>query len=408
MSSIPLWAAQCLSIKSTMLRLRPTTLSLTMIEVEELEQRLKERKRHRYQFLSYLTRPGDASEIPEFIPSIASTSSAKARGKHAQTDQNTRFMPPSDKPQPEHSTDSEPSSSATTQRDQEITFTLPDRTRRVDTQREPGTKSDYPPEVDGQPPSPPQEPVQATPRRNTRAGYHVVDPSPSRSGDFFGPSSAPTPGAPTGQPLSHTREQSPARTPAPSSHRRTFRLPVEPAARPSSSADYAPVSTPANRNNAGTLDLFDGADRRENSSGPSLSPPRRPSTAAPRHRIRPRNPLTGEPTTPPPFEIYDDSLPSSSQPQTPQNLPEAQHQSRLRGSYTAPTRRGTSPGLGLQPWLRRRRREREGRIPSPPGLQTPGMMGLYGGLENTDDVTLFEHAIRRTMHHMDGNPGPST
>ncbi|KAK0670940.1 hypothetical protein QBC41DRAFT_246823 [Cercophora samala] len=384
-----------------MLRLQPTTLSLTMVEVEELDQRLKEKKRHR-QFLNYLTRPGDASEIPEFVPNVPSSSSTKARGKQVQVDQNTRFMPQGGRPEPERSTDSGPSSSAPTQQIEGATFTLPDRTRRVETQRRPEIKDDHPPELDGQPPSPPHQPVE----------HHTIDSYPSLSADSPGPSSASTPGAHTGRLQSPEREQSSERTPGSSSRPRTHRRLVEPAVRPT--GDPVFEATTAVRRAVGTLGQLDGADRRQNNPRPSTSPPRRPSATVPRHRIGPRDRVTGEPTTPrrqrspPPFEIYDDSLPPSTQPQTPQNLPEAQHQSRLRGSYTVPTRSGTSPGFESLSWLRRRRREREERVPSPPGLQTPGMMGLYGGLENTDDVSLFEQAIRRTLHHTDGSPGPST
>ncbi|RYC55355.1 hypothetical protein CHU98_g10854 [Xylaria longipes] len=38
------------------------------------------------------------------------------------------------------------------------------------------------------------------------------------------------------------------------------------------------------------------------------------------------------------FRVYDDSLPASLQPQTPLNLPEARHRSRLYGFHTAPAR----------------------------------------------------------------------
>ncbi|KAH8167329.1 hypothetical protein CIB48_g891 [Xylaria polymorpha] len=40
----------------------------------------------------------------------------------------------------------------------------------------------------------------------------------------------------------------------------------------------------------------------------------------------------------PRFRVYDDSLPASLQPQTPLNLPEARHRSRLYGFHTAPAR----------------------------------------------------------------------
>ncbi|KAK1761481.1 hypothetical protein QBC47DRAFT_370240 [Echria macrotheca] len=87
------------------------------------------------------------------------------------------------------------------------------------------------------------------------------------------------------------------------------------------------------------------------------------------------------------FQIYNDALPASSQPQTPQHLPEARHQSRLRGSYTVPARQSsryvTRRPVGL---FGRRRPDL-----SPPGLQAPGFTGLYGGIENTDDSALFQH-----------------
>ncbi|KAK6954891.1 hypothetical protein Daesc_002519 [Daldinia eschscholtzii] len=88
------------------------------------------------------------------------------------------------------------------------------------------------------------------------------------------------------------------------------------------------------------------------------------------------------------FRIYDDSLPASSQPQTPLNLPEARHQSRLHGSYTAPLPRAASRsvyrssiGHGLRDTAN-----------SPSDLEAPGFRGLYGGRENSEDSTLFYDA----------------
>ncbi|KAK3906457.1 hypothetical protein C8A05DRAFT_11785 [Staphylotrichum tortipilum] len=87
------------------------------------------------------------------------------------------------------------------------------------------------------------------------------------------------------------------------------------------------------------------------------------------------------------LRVYSDLLPASSQPQTPQNLPEARHQSRLQGSYTAPTRR-TSPQPMTPTSSRGRGASVRRRGLSPPGLQTPGFQGLYGGTENMDDTDL--------------------
>ncbi|KAI1381107.1 hypothetical protein F4677DRAFT_402154 [Hypoxylon crocopeplum] len=90
------------------------------------------------------------------------------------------------------------------------------------------------------------------------------------------------------------------------------------------------------------------------------------------------------------FRVYDDALPALSQPQTPQNLPEARHQSRLHGSYTAPLPRVASRSA-YQSSTVRERRDSTG---SPSGFETPGYRGLYGGLENSEDSTLFYEASR--------------
>ncbi|KAI0025842.1 hypothetical protein F4780DRAFT_774693 [Xylariomycetidae sp. FL0641] len=92
-------------------------------------------------------------------------------------------------------------------------------------------------------------------------------------------------------------------------------------------------------------------------------------------------------TETPRFRIYNDSLPASSQPQTPLNLPEARHQSRFRGAYTAPVSRVTSRQAHHS-------RTRPDRTRSPSGMDTPGFRGLYGGLENSDDSRLFSDASR--------------
>ncbi|KAL1873089.1 hypothetical protein VTK73DRAFT_1141 [Phialemonium thermophilum] len=92
------------------------------------------------------------------------------------------------------------------------------------------------------------------------------------------------------------------------------------------------------------------------------------------------------------FRVYDDSLPASAQIATPDNLPEARHQSWLRSSYTAPIRRHSHLPAGTPSRIMLRRARRRDR--SPEGLQISGLVGLYGGLENTDDSVLFEQATR--------------
>ncbi|KAI0837289.1 hypothetical protein F5Y06DRAFT_297616 [Hypoxylon sp. FL0890] len=88
------------------------------------------------------------------------------------------------------------------------------------------------------------------------------------------------------------------------------------------------------------------------------------------------------------FIIYNDALPASSQPQTPYNLPEARHRSRLQGSYTAPIPRLASRSTYHSSTDRGTREATS----SPSGLETPGFQGLYGGRENDEDSTLFHEA----------------
>ncbi|KAF5584540.1 uncharacterized protein FSUBG_12734 [Fusarium subglutinans] len=85
------------------------------------------------------------------------------------------------------------------------------------------------------------------------------------------------------------------------------------------------------------------------------------------------------------FPVYSDRLPVEEQPQTPRQLPEARHQSRFDGAYTAPVReRRARIQIDDAPVTVRRRRA--GRNTSPVGLRAPGLQGLYGGSENADDV----------------------
>lgn len=91
------------------------------------------------------------------------------------------------------------------------------------------------------------------------------------------------------------------------------------------------------------------------------------------------------------IQIYDDLLSPTRQPQTPEQLPEARHQSRLLGSYTAPVDRLRSARSSGHTSATSRRLQ-ACRRPSPAGMRTPGFEGLYGGRENNDDQTLFDEA----------------
>ncbi|RGP63436.1 hypothetical protein FLONG3_9883 [Fusarium longipes] len=84
------------------------------------------------------------------------------------------------------------------------------------------------------------------------------------------------------------------------------------------------------------------------------------------------------------LSVYSDALPVYGQPQTPRQLPEARHQSRFKGAYTAPIRgRRTEADIDDAPITVRRRRA--GRNTSLVGL-SPELQGLYTDNQNTDDM----------------------
>lgn len=82
--------------------------------------------------------------------------------------------------------------------------------------------------------------------------------------------------------------------------------------------------------------------------------------------------------------VYNDSLPASLQPQTPRNLPEARHRSRLDGLHTAPAPRVASRAAHYS--IRHYGRNR-----SPSGLAAPGFRGLFGGTENSGGSARFSN-----------------
>ncbi|RYP33976.1 hypothetical protein DL767_004497 [Monosporascus sp. MG133] len=136
----------------------------------------------------------------------------------------------------------------------------------------------------------------------------------------------------------------------------------------------------------------------------SVIHPRRASPSALAHRMRrsasasptpstAEEPTLGEDT--PRLAVYNDSVPASLQPQTPLNLPEARHQSRLHGAYTAPVMRVETRSAYRSGAVRGRPNSGD----SMAGMETPGFRGLYGGIENSEDTTLFEEASR--LHDQD-------
>ncbi|KFY40105.1 hypothetical protein V494_03644 [Pseudogymnoascus sp. VKM F-4513 (FW-928)] len=96
------------------------------------------------------------------------------------------------------------------------------------------------------------------------------------------------------------------------------------------------------------------------------------------------------------IQVYDERVPASLQPQTPEQLPEARHHSHYHSAYTAPAGRRHASAQQPRREPPRRRWRRSG---SPAGLDTPGFAGLYGGQENTDDEVMFERASQRLFRH---------
>jgi hypothetical protein len=92
------------------------------------------------------------------------------------------------------------------------------------------------------------------------------------------------------------------------------------------------------------------------------------------------------------IRVFDDRIPGSLQPQTPLHTAESRHQSRYHPSYTAPPAQVVAAPVTIS---MRSLHSRGARSNSPPGLNTPGYEGLYGGLENTDEEVLFDRASRR-------------
>ncbi|CAJ2511053.1 Uu.00g066780.m01.CDS01 [Anthostomella pinea] len=126
--------------------------------------------------------------------------------------------------------------------------------------------------------------------------------------------------------------------------------------------------------------------RRPRADSPSSTRATRSESGSPIGEDASDRTLVGDPR----LTIYNDALPASSQPQTPQNLPEARHQSRISGAYTAPVPRMVTRSMRRTGAIRGR--PDNGR--SPNGLNTPGFHGLYGGMENSEDSRLYDEASR--------------
>ncbi|KAI1435602.1 hypothetical protein GGR50DRAFT_702901 [Xylaria sp. CBS 124048] len=92
-------------------------------------------------------------------------------------------------------------------------------------------------------------------------------------------------------------------------------------------------------------------------------------------------------TNTPGFAVYGDSLPASWQPQTPLNLPEARHRSRISGFYTMPARsRMIGRSIQRSPVSRPRLQTTD----SSTDLAVSRHHGLSSDTENMDDAMLRE------------------
>lgn len=153
--------------------------------------------------------------------------------------------------------------------------------------------------------------------------------------------------------------------------------------------------------------MFSGRYRLRSAGSSPETPKTASSPTTPRQSVENACNSTQSPTATPrrSIRVYDDSLPPSSQPQTPSHLPESRHRSRLHPSFTAPVARHRPGVLNTSPpsVIRitgsvRRVRRNAGRSDSPLGMggeRGEGFRGLYGGQENTDEDVLFENAARR-------------
>ncbi|KAI1178240.1 hypothetical protein F4777DRAFT_576297 [Nemania sp. FL0916] len=94
------------------------------------------------------------------------------------------------------------------------------------------------------------------------------------------------------------------------------------------------------------------------------------------------------------YRIYDDSLPASLQPQTPLNLREARHRSRLYGFYTVPARPILTRGR-IQPFIAR-----------PSYQEASGPPGPHESTDSTNDTMLQNDLSREDREassgHLDG------
>jgi len=149
-------------------------------------------------------------------------------------------------------------------------------------------------------------------------------------------------------------------------------------------------TTPRIVSAAGTLPLSSTREDVRLSSNSILIHQEEPGDLTPRPRSRLQNAARvlssyriPSPRTPSGFNIYDDSLPAQVQPQTPDHVPEARHQSRYHPSYTVPERANRV----------RRFFSIDGQEDGM--LSEPGYRGLYGGLENGNDSTLWDEGARR-------------
>ncbi|PQE07631.1 hypothetical protein CJF30_00007395 [Rutstroemia sp. NJR-2017a BBW] len=257
--------------------------------------------------------------------------------------------------------------------------------------------------------------------------FSTVSRSVSRAGSL--PSSPQSDKFPETSPIRSPSESLPRRAPNP-----TTSSPASPGTR---EHDLASTSSPSSGDRRKRTTIVQAAVRimsgyRARSPlhrSPPTTRPSPPPSPSPQRRTQrrptPRKnsvPVSRAYTPSRNYAVYNDSLPASSQPQTPAHLPEARHQSRYHPSYTAPTTRSmartrglftdgnqTSRGTPSQP------SDTLERGTSPVGLTDDGFRGLYGGRENGDEERTWIDGVRarnaemrtwQTRRNLDDSPGP--